>query len=75
MEVIALRPFTYQLVINIKNLVKFNDYELEGNLDIRYISENRPLGTGGGLLNVLKYIPDDTPFLVMNGDTYFPIKP
>ena len=48
-----------------------NDYEL--NVDIRYISENRPLGTGGGLLNVLKYIPDDTPFLVMNGDTYFPV--
>lgn len=54
---------------------KFNEildgYEL--NVNLKYVLENRPLGTGGGLLNVLEHIPSDVSFLVMNGDTYFPI--
>lgn len=36
-----------------------------------YVIEQTPLGTGGGLLLAAKKIGGDTPFLLLNGDTYF----
>ena len=38
---------------------------------IRYVVEERPLGTGGGLLLACRSIAAPGPFLVLNGDTYF----
>ena len=38
---------------------------------IDYAVEDRPLGTGGGLLLVCSSIAAPAPFLVLNGDTYF----
>jgi D-glycero-alpha-D-manno-heptose 1-phosphate guanylyltransferase len=38
---------------------------------IRYAVEDRPLGTGGGLLLACRSIAAPGPFLVLNGDTYF----
>ena len=38
---------------------------------IRYAVEDRPLGTGGGLLLACNSIAAPGPFLVLNGDTYF----
>ena len=39
--------------------------------EIAYSEEERPLGTGGALLNALPLLNGDGPFLVLNGDTYF----
>ena len=40
---------------------------------IKYVVEPEPMGTGGGLLLALKSLPDDSPFLLLNGDTYFEV--
>jgi D-glycero-alpha-D-manno-heptose 1-phosphate guanylyltransferase len=38
---------------------------------ITYISEEKPLDTGGGLLFAIKNISSKQSFLVLNGDTFF----
>jgi len=40
---------------------------------IDYVSENIPLGTGGGVLLAAQTIPVDEYFLLLNGDTFFAI--
>lgn len=40
---------------------------------IEYVIENRPLGTGGGLLLALKARGGSDPLLVLNGDTMFEV--
>lgn len=47
--------------------------EFEG-IPIVYAIEEQPLGTGGGLLNALKFA-EETSVFVANGDTYFPLQP
>jgi D-glycero-alpha-D-manno-heptose 1-phosphate guanylyltransferase len=42
------------------------------NLKLEYAIENKPLGTGGGLKNALKYVCEEEVF-VLNGDTFFDI--
>lgn len=43
-------------------------------IPISYAIEKAPLGTGGALLNSLPKLQDsDHPFLVLNGDTFFPL--
>jgi D-glycero-alpha-D-manno-heptose 1-phosphate guanylyltransferase len=42
------------------------------NIPIVYAYENEPLGTGGAILNALKYASANN-VLVVNGDTYFPV--
>ena len=39
---------------------------------VLYSVEKEPLGTGGGVLKALENI-EDNDFLVLNGDTYFPV--
>lgn len=46
--------------------------EFEG-VPIAYAVENRPLGTGGAVLNSLKYLSSMDPFLLVNGDTFFSV--
>jgi D-glycero-alpha-D-manno-heptose 1-phosphate guanylyltransferase len=41
--------------------------------DIDYVIEKNPLGTGGGLLLAADKLNNDTPFLLLNGDTYFAV--
>lgn len=41
-------------------------------IKITYNIEDKPLGTGGAILSSLKYIQDNL-FMVINGDTFFPI--
>ncbi|TFB10136.1 D-glycero-D-manno-heptose 1-phosphate guanosyltransferase [Candidatus Marinimicrobia bacterium MT.SAG.2] len=43
-----------------------------GTIDIEYSVEDAPLGTGGGILQSLKFV-NTNPILVVNGDTYFQI--
>ena len=40
---------------------------------ISYAIEETPLGTGGGLLTASATVEDDSPFLLLNGDTYFEV--
>jgi len=42
------------------------------NLELEYAIEDKPLGTGGGLKNALKYVCEEEVF-VLNGDTFFDI--
>ena len=41
------------------------------NLNLSYCIENKRLGTGGAVRNVIKKKNISNPFLVVNGDTYF----
>ena len=46
---------------------KFNSSSIE------YVIEDVPLGTGGGLLNCIREKNIKSPFLLLNGDTYFKV--
>lgn len=41
------------------------------NIPIDYAIEHEPLGTGGGLLQAVTHLNTQTPFLLLNGDTFF----
>ena len=40
-------------------------------VELEYAVEEQPLGTGGGLLLAAEKLKQDTPFLLLNKDTYF----
>ena len=40
-------------------------------VELEYVIEERPLGTGGGLLLAAEKVSHGGPFLLLNGDTYF----
>ncbi len=42
-----------------------------GDVPVEYAVEDRPRGTGGGLLLAMQRLGSDAPFLVLNGDTFF----
>lgn len=42
-----------------------------GSARIDYAVETEPLGTGGGLFGAMNLLIDETPFLLLNGDTFF----
>jgi D-glycero-alpha-D-manno-heptose 1-phosphate guanylyltransferase len=42
-------------------------------VELEYVREPEPLGTGGGLLFAYRQIQPEEPFLVLNGDTYFEV--
>jgi D-glycero-alpha-D-manno-heptose 1-phosphate guanylyltransferase len=44
-----------------------------GDIEIIYSKEDRPLGTGGALVNAYNHFDHSDEILVMNGDTYCPI--
>lgn len=39
---------------------------------IEYAREEKPLGTGGGIMNSLTHVQEDN-IIIINGDTYFPV--
>lgn len=41
---------------------------------IEYSIEEVPLGTGGGLLLAMQHVQIESPFLLLNGDTYFDVE-
>lgn len=43
------------------------------NIDIKYVIEDTPLGTGGAILKAMAEYNITKPFLLLNGDTYFDI--
>lgn len=44
-----------------------------GGAKIRYAVEDHPMGTGGAIRLASREIPPNTPFLVMNGDTFIDV--
>ena len=44
------------------------------NARIDYAVEDAPLGTGGGLLLAAEKLEDESPFLLLNGDTFFEVE-
>jgi len=87
MALINNKPFLYYLLSNLKKegfqhiilAVGFKHKIISdffGNsfkeMDISYAIEDKPLGTGGGILNALKYAREKRTF-ILNGDTYFPV--
>jgi D-glycero-alpha-D-manno-heptose 1-phosphate guanylyltransferase len=63
---------------NFKDFIFLTGYKSEiienhfRDLDnVKFIREEKALGTGGAILNAYKYLQDD--FFVINGDTFFDI--
>lgn len=54
-------------------IIDFFGYEYLG-AKIDYAVETRPLGTGGGLFLAMEKIASTSPFLLLNGDTYFTVE-
>jgi D-glycero-alpha-D-manno-heptose 1-phosphate guanylyltransferase len=44
------------------------------NINIEYVIEDKPLGTGGALLESVKKIHSTDPFVLINGDTFFQVQ-
>ena len=42
-------------------------------IELNFVIEETPLGTGGGLLLAAEKVGNDAPFLLLNGDTYFSV--
>jgi len=43
------------------------------DIEITYQSEGDPRGTGGALVDAVKQLEISEPFILLNGDTYFPV--
>lgn len=54
-----------------ESIISFFGNEFD-KIPLLYAIEKEPLGTGGGILNSINAISDEN-FLIVNGDTYFPI--
>lgn len=87
MALINNKPFLYYLLSNLKKegfqhiiLAVGFKHKIISNffgsnfkeMDITYAIEEKPLGTGGGILNALKHARKKQTF-ILNGDTYFPV--
>ncbi len=88
MAPVAGKPFlefvlTYLVRQGFKNAILSVGYKHEsinmhfgasfGNLQLEYVVEAFPLGTGGGIKKCLQHCPGDEDVLIVNGDTYFPV--
>ena len=61
-----------ELVINISHLghmIENHVKEKFSNMNIEFSKEDKPLGTGGGILNAIDLLGDEN-FLVMNSDIF-----
>jgi len=64
-----------RIILSLGHMAEYiKDYygtTLKPSLDIRFICETKPLGTGGAIKNAQTLI-SGSPFLVMNGDSFCP---
>lgn len=70
-SLLALKPKKIYLLCCYKSNIFFKNYHNKTihKSKIICIKENKPLGTGGSIYNIKKYIDNNS--LVLNGDTYF----
>ena len=85
MALIAGRPFLFYLLSHLKKyhftdvvlsvgylkeqIMKYFGENFLG-INIKYAVEDSPLGTGGAIINSLKYVNKDEPVVILNGDTF-----
>ncbi len=67
-DFIFLLHFEAQLIINF--LESWNQLNLNSGINIRYLIEEKPLGTGGSVANAVKHFNLTSSFLVANADTW-----
>ena len=88
MAPIGDKPFLFYLLSYLKNhnfsevvisvhylkeqIEEFFGSEFKG-MSIKYAVEEQPLGTGGAIINSLKYIDHSKPVIVLNGDTFLEV--
>lgn len=87
MAPIAGKPFLWYVLkwisgYSVNKIVLSTGYKTEiikdhfgssfSNIPLEYAIEDKPLGTGGGLMNAVKSLTGKD-FLVINGDTFFPV--
>ena len=85
---ISGKPFLAHLLTNLQNQgfkkivisvgylkEKISEYFGDSYLgmEIFYAVEEKPLGTGGAIINSLKFIDSKKPFVVLNGDTFLQV--
>lgn len=71
---IAQGVTNFVLSVGYKHEIISNHFGLAyKGVTIGYVVEEKPLGTGGGLLLAAATLESSAPFLVLNGDTYFTV--
>jgi len=68
----GVRHFVLSVGYKYQKIIDYFGGEYRGAV-IEYAIEAEPIGTGGGLLLSIKNFSDDEPFILLNGDTYFPV--
>jgi len=68
----GINRFILSVGYRYEDVKSYFGHEFEG-IPIEYAIEKKPLGTGGGFLLARKFCRDEIGFLLLNGDTYFPV--
>lgn len=68
----GIKRFVLSIGYKSQTIIDYFGSSFEGS-DIDYVVETSPLGTGGGLLLANQRLDLDSPYLLLNGDTYFPV--
>jgi D-glycero-alpha-D-manno-heptose 1-phosphate guanylyltransferase len=68
----GINHFVLSLGYRYQVIIDYFGAQFEG-VDVDYVIEETPLGTGGGLLLASKKVSQKENFLLLNGDTYFAI--
>jgi D-glycero-alpha-D-manno-heptose 1-phosphate guanylyltransferase len=54
-----------------ESIISYFGHDFHG-IPIEYAMEEKPLGTGGGIMNSITHVQENN-IVVLNGDTYFPV--
>jgi len=68
----GIKRFVLSIGYKSQTIVDYFGTSFQG-LDIDYVVETSPLGTGGGLLLANQRLDSNSPFLLLNGDTFFAV--
>lgn len=68
----GIKRFVLSLGYKSQTIVDYFGSSFEGS-DIEYIVESSPLGTGGGVLLANQRMDSNSPYLLLNGDTFFAV--
>ena len=67
-----IKKFILSVGYKHQEIIDYFGFSFNGSR-IDYVVENTPLGTGGGLLLAKQRLDSNSPFLLLNGDTYFEV--
>jgi D-glycero-alpha-D-manno-heptose 1-phosphate guanylyltransferase len=69
----GINHFVLSVGYSYKTIIDYFGPQFEG-VSLEYVIEDKPLGTGGGLILASKKVSQEENFLLLNGDTYFEIE-